>query len=190
MEIWQIESLGVIFSLLFVFFNAREHIVCWLFGFLSSAVYIYIFFVSKLYGDSLLQIYYLVIAIYGWYSWAKKPQEIVDQGVKSLPFSTLRNWLIIGALLTPVFGYYLDNLTDSDVPYMDGSTTVFSFIATWMMTRKIIQNWLIWIVVDLVSTGLYVYKELYQTSLLFLLYTIMAIYGFMTWRRKLAWAEK
>ncbi len=185
MSIWQIESFGVVFSLLFVFFNAREKIICWLFGILSSLFYIYIFFSSKLYGDSILQFYYLGIAFYGWFSWSKKSSGSSALMVKYLGFSSVLKWLIIGVLLTPVFGYYLDSFTDSDVPYFDGATTVFSFIATWMMTRKILQNWLLWIVVDLASVFLYIYKELYLTSGLFLVYTIMAVYGYVEWKKQL-----
>lgn len=185
MNIWQVESLGVVFSLLFVFFNAREKIICWFFGILSSAIYIYIFFSTSLYGDSILQFYYLIIAIYGWISWSSKRDNSPAIEVKSLPFSLISKWLILGVLLTPVFGYYLDSYTDSDVPYYDGATTVFSFIATWMMTRKIIQNWLLWVVVDIACTALYLYKGLYLTSILFVLYTLMAIYGYLEWRKHL-----
>ena len=102
-----------------------------------------------------------------------------------MAFSLISKWLILGVLLTPVFGYYLDSFTDSDVPYYDGATTVFSFIATWMMTRKIIQNWLLWIVVDIASAGLYLYKGLYLTALLFVLYTLMAVYGYLEWKKHL-----
>jgi nicotinamide mononucleotide transporter len=183
MEFWKIEVFGILSSIFFVYFNAREKLICWPFGILSSLIYIYIFYGSRLYGDSFLQLYYLIIGIYGWYSWSQKD---INQGlipISILPRKYLLLWLLIGVFLTPVSGLYLDKFTNSDVPYIDGLTTVFSFLATWMMTRKYLQNWIIWIVVDLVSTGLYIYKDLYLTSLLFFIYTAMAVYGFFHWKK-------
>ncbi len=185
MEHWIFELFGVLFSLLFVFFNAREKIICWPFGILSALIYILIFFNSKLYGDSILQFYYLLVGIYGWYAWSRRIERNPEISVKKGNKKHVFFWLTSGIFLTPVLGWYLDSFTNSDVPYMDGATTIFGFIATWLMTRKYLENWLIWIFVDLFAAGLYVYKELYLTSLLYILFTGMAVYGYVEWKRKL-----
>ena len=134
-----------------------------------------------------LQLYYVVISFYGWYFWLKgKTQN--DKTLVSVRATTGKMWIkiimstifIYAAILFVLIGY-----SDSDVPYLDSLTTTLSIVATWMLAKKYIENWLIWIFVDFVSTGLYMYKNLWPTVILFLVYTIMAVFGYFEWKKSL-----
>lgn len=182
-----IELLGLIFGLLYVILSIKQNIWCWPVGFITSALYVYVFFVTKFYADMGLQVYYLLVSIYGWYNWmfgagSKKPDDLKISKIKL----KLGIYLIITMiLLFVVIAFILVNYTDSELPYWDSFTTAASFIATWMLAKKIIEHWIIWIIVDFVSLGLYVYKGLYPTVILFAVYTILAILGYLEWKKEL-----
>ena len=132
-----------------------------------------------------LQVYYVVISIYGWYYWLKGAKSEKDKNVP-VRRTPDRTWLVLGIggiIIYIIIVYILINFTDSDVPYMDSLTTALSIIATWMLAKKYIEQWLIWIFVDAVSAGLYVYKNLWPTVILFIIYTIMAILGYLEWKK-------
>lgn len=155
------------------------------------SMYIWVYYQSKFYADMSLQVYYLVISIYGWLHWVfGKNKRKKQDGEKKLPVARLSGkewwWSILGSVVAFVIIWYiLKNYTDSPVPVGDAFTTALSFVATWMLARKIIENWLFWIVVDLVSTGLYIYKGLYPTAMLFLFLTVMAVIGYNAWKKDL-----
>jgi nicotinamide mononucleotide transporter len=183
----KIELLGAILGILYIFFSIRQSIFTWPTGLLTSVLYTIVFFQSKFYADMGLQVYYVVISIYGWYYWLKGTNS--EKG-KSVPVRELSNklWLIlgiVGIIIYIILVYILINFTDSDVPYMDSLTTALSIIATWMLAKKYIEQWLIWIFVDAVSSGLYVYKNLWPTVILFIVYTIMAVLGYLEWKKDL-----
>lgn len=177
-----LENLGVFFSIGFVILNAKGNIISWPLGIIGSAIYTYIFYTVNLYGDMTLQIFYVLMGVYGWINWSQT--EASDEEFK-VQFLNSRKFLLIicfGLVLTPLIGFILASQTNADLPYWDSFTTVFSFIATWMMAKKYIQNWIIWIVVDALCIGIYYYKGLDSTVLLFIIYTLMAIYGLVNWR--------
>lgn len=182
-----IELLGFIFGLLYIIFSIKQNIWCWPVGFITSALYIYVFFVSKFYADMGLQVYYLLVSIYGWYNWmfgarSKKQDDLRISKIKLRPGIYLT---IVAILLFGVISFILVNYTDSELPYWDSFTTAASFVATWMLAKKIIEHWIIWVVVDFVSLGLYIYKGLYPTVILFAVYTILAILGYLEWKKEL-----
>ena len=179
-----VEILGVIFSILYLFFSIRQNILLWPLGIASALLYMVVFYQSKFYADMGLNGYYVVISIYGWFLWRRGSGE----GGSGLPVSRLgkRNALILLVITAAAFagiGLILDRYTDSPVPYWDAFTTAVSFTATWMLARKILENWILWIIVDAVSMGLYLYRGLYPTLLLFAIYTTMAVIGYMKWFR-------
>jgi len=181
----KIELLGAILGILYIFFSIRQNILTWPTGLLTSVLYVVVFFQAKLYADMGLQVYYVIISIYGWYFWlrGKKPQEKQQIPVR-LTSKQLRIKLIVATFI--LYGFILIillNFTDSDVPYMDSLTTALSIVATWMLAKKYIGQWLIWIFVDAVSAGLYVYKNLWPTVILFVVYTAMAVMGYWEWRK-------
>jgi nicotinamide mononucleotide transporter len=181
----KIEVLGAILGIAYIFFSIRQNILTWPTGLLTSVLYVFVFFQSKFYADMGLQVYYVFISIYGWYFWIKGKNT--DSGEKVPVRVTPRKLLILLAFIT-LFLYLLllfilIKMTDSDVPYMDSLTTALSITATWMLARKYIEHWLIWIFIDLVSSGLYIYKNLWPTVVLFGIYTVMAIFGYLKWKK-------
>lgn len=183
-----IEITGSVLGVLYIFFSVKQNILTWLTGLLTSVLYIVVFFSSKFYADMALQFYYVVISIYGWILWTKGKQ--IDNRKEGLPVvSTPAKMyplliLISTGLWTGIY-FILKNYTDSPVPVGDSFTTALSIVATWMLARKIIEHWLVWIVVDLISLGLYIYKGLYPTTILFLVYTVAAVWGYLEWKKEL-----
>lgn len=184
-----VEVLGVVTSLIYLYFSVRQIIWLWPFGIISSALFILIFFNSKFYADMGLQVYYLGVSIYGWIYWSR---GAVYQNEKStLPVSRISRQLalvlsVTGIVIMLGIVYILKNFTDSDVPWGDGFTTAGSIVATWMLARKVLEHWLVWIVVDSVAAGLYFYKGLYPSFLLYLIFTIIAVVGYFQWKRSLS----
>lgn len=181
-----VEILGTVFGITYVFLSIKQNILTWLLGFITSALYIYVFFVSKFYADMGLQFYYVWISIYGWIIWTRGKQT--NHGREVLPVTRLSKALLpvlalISLLLWAVIYYILKEFTDSPIPVGDAFTTALSIVATWMLARKILEHWLIWIVVDAVSLLLYLYKGLYPTSVMFVIYTLAAIWGFFEWKK-------
>lgn len=171
--------LGVIYLLL----SIKQNIWLWLFGLLTSVLYIYVFLVSKFYADMSLQAYYVVISVYGWLHW-KKGGKISRELPVSASGRYLMSWLfVIWVILWIGMSTFLKFYTDSVVPIGDGFTTAGSIVATWMLARKIKEHWLFWIIIDLVSLILYIDKGLYATSGLFVIYTSMAVVGYFEWLR-------
>lgn len=182
-----IELLGAIFGFAYIFLSIKQNIWCWPVGLITSALYIYVFFVSKFYADMGLQVYYLIVSVYGWYHWmfGSKSKKTDDLKVSTINFKLGIYLFIANGILFLVISYILVNYTDSVVPYWDAFTTAASFVATWMLARKMIEHWIIWVVVDFVSLGLYLVKGLYPTVILFAIYTFMAVLGYIEWRKEL-----
>lgn len=180
-----IEVLGSVFGLLYILFSIKQNIWCWPIGFITSALYIYVFFVTKFYADMGLQVYYLVISLYGWYHWmfGAKSTKQDDLRVTRTGIKLGAILFVINAVIFVLIAFILVNFTDSEIPYWDAFTTSASFVATWMLARKKIEHWIIWVIVDSVSLGLYIYKGLYPTAILFAVYTVLAILGYKEWKR-------
>lgn len=183
-----LEIAGTLLGMVYVFLSVKQNVFTWLTGFLTSALYIVVFFQSKFYADMALQVYYLWISVFGWYIWTKGPTS--KAGRSDYPVSRINKQLGliltgIALLLWLLIYFALKAFTDSPVPFGDAFTTAFSIVATWMLARKILEHWLVWIVVDLISLGLYVWKGLYPTAILFMIYTIVALWGFNEWKKEL-----
>lgn len=182
-----VEILGVISSLLYLLFSIKQNILLWPTGMISAILYMIVFFHSKFYADMGLNVYYLFISIYGWALWSKKESQGAGGGLGVSRISLKQGsilFLITGFFFTGI-GLVLDRFTDSPLPYWDAFTTALSFTATWMLARKIIEHWIIWVIVDVVSMGLYLYRGLYPTLLLFAVYTVMAVIGYIQWKKTL-----
>jgi len=182
-----IELLGALFGLLYIILSIKQNIWCWPIGLITSALYIYVFFITKFYADMGLQVYYLVVSIYGWYFWmfGGKSTKKDDLKISNVGFRRFLYLAVATAVLFGIIAFILVNFTDSEIPYWDAFTTAGSFVATWMLARKIIEHWLIWIIVDSVSLGLYIYKGLYATVILFAVYTLLAVIGYIEWKKEL-----
>ncbi|MFC2116699.1 nicotinamide riboside transporter PnuC [Bacteroidota bacterium] len=185
-----VEVIGVVTSLIYLYFSVRQIIWLWPFGILSSAIFIWIFLNSKFYADMGLQFYYLAISIYGWIYWMRGSGMDTTKG-KQIPVTRItRNqiWLLTGIGIVLFLGIVaiLKFFTDSDVPWGDGFTTAASVVATWMLARKILEHWLIWILVDLVAAGLYFYKGLHPSFVLYIIYAVIAVLGYIKWKSEFA----
>jgi nicotinamide mononucleotide transporter len=180
----KLEVFAVILSIAGVWLTAKEKIITWPVGIISCAVYAYIFFNDALYGDSSLQVFYVLISFYGWYEWMYGGEKDDTLHVSAASLKTLAVLLILcipGTLLIRM----LLSLTNSNTPYLDSITTALSLAATWMMAKKLIENWLVWILTDLIYVGLYVIKHLYLTSLLYFIFTLLAVYGYYVWKKQM-----
>ncbi len=183
----RIELLGAILGILYIRFSIRQNIFTWPTGILTSAIYIIVFFKSALYAAMGLQFYYVAISIYGWFYWLKGKNT---DNKSQLPVRVINKklWIQIGVISVMIYFsilFILVKFSDSDVPVMDALTTSFSIVATWMLARKYIENWIIWIFVDFASVGLYIYKSLWPTVILFAVYTVMAFFGYFEWKKDL-----
>ena len=176
-----IESVAVLFSVVYVILAANENIWCWAAAIISVSLYVYIFYTVQLYPETGLQIFYFIMAIVGYYMWNKQDKERIKE------WSETKHLLIIlfGAIFTFFMGFYFSTYTDSQMPIIDSFTTVFSIIATYMVIKKVLGNWLYWIVIDAVSVYIYFNRDLHLTSLLFVAYTIIAVFGYFAWMKRM-----
>ena len=176
-----IESVAVFFSVLYVILVLKESILCWWAAAISVILYIYICYTAQLYPETGLQVFYLLMAFYGYYQWNKN-----DSTLQIEQWTTAKHLLIllIGAILTFLMGFYFSIHTNAAMPLVDSFTTVFSVFATYMVTKKVLGNWLYWIVIDAVSVYLYFSRDLHLTSLLFIVYTVIAIFGYFSWLKR------
>ena len=177
-----LEWFGTITGFLCVYLAAKQHVLNWPIAILSIAAYTLLFFRYKLYGDAALQVYFLVTSIYGWYYWVKQKEEN-QQAISSLTISETLKIIAFSIVLSGALGVFLDRFTNTDVPYIDGTCTAISLVAQFLLTRKIIQNWVLWVVVDSCYIPLYLYKDLALTAVLYTLYLVLATLGYLNWRR-------
>jgi nicotinamide mononucleotide transporter len=179
MTVW--EFVGVVFGLLSVWYSKKENILVFPTGIVSVLIYIYICFFAKLYADMGINLVYFIMSIYGWIYWSKK----VNENVIPITYCS-RYEIIIYSSLIPVFFfllyYLLTNFTDSDVPAWDSLTTSLFLIGMWLMAKKKIENWIIWIIGDAISIPLYFYKGLVLTSFQFTAFLVLAIMGYFSWK--------
>ena len=172
-------------ALAYVVLAAKENIWCWPAALISTTIYTVIFFDVYLWMESILQVYYLIMAVYGWLNWRKNNDK--NTQVQIHCWSSQRHGQVITVLLlfSLSIGWLMDNYTPTSFPYIDSATTVFAVFATYLVTEKVLENWLYWVVIDLVSIYLYLEKDLQPTAMLFAVYVVIALTGYFSWRKKL-----
>lgn len=185
LEMQFLEVIAVFFGISSVLYARKENILVYPSGIISTVIYVYLCFEVKLYADMSINVFYALMSVYGWIVWKSKiknqPLEITNNTLKENIFSVLA----VG-MLWLIFYIVLVNFTDSDVPYIDSLTTSICFVGMWLMAWKKIENWIAWIVADLISIPLYVYKGLYLTSFQFFIFTILAILGYLEWKKRMS----
>ncbi len=179
-----LELIAVISAVIYLILATYGNRWCFLFGLISSGIYVHITFNIKLYFDLLINLYYVFISVYGWILWSKQKNN-THIPTQRIAKKTLFLILLAGSVCTLLLGAIANHFSDASLPYLDAFTTTFSVIATWMIVKQYIENWLIWIIVDAIAVGMYWHKALPLTALLFLLYTILAIYGYSQWKNRL-----
>ncbi len=179
-----LETVAVVLSIAYLILAMKENSLCWYCAFFSTAIYVWIFGDVSLYMESVLNIYYMVMAVYGWYQWQRGGDN--QAGLEISRWSLSEHSIAIALILiaTLISGYLLTANTDARLPYLDSFTTWASVITALMVARKIIENWLYWVVIDTVSIFLYLDRGLYQTTALFVLYIILAVAGYIIWTKK------
>ncbi len=186
-----LEILGTLVGLIYLWLEYRASIWLWVANVVMPAIYVVVYYQAGLYADFGINIYYLLVSVYGVFYWWKGRQEHAGQSAEmgrelSISRTPRRMWGQLGVILLLLFllmAFILIRYTDSTVPWWDSFTTALSIVAMWMLARKYVEQWLVWIVVDAVSTGLYIYKELYFTAGLYALYTVIAYFGYKEWMR-------
>jgi len=178
--VFNVESIAVLFSIIYVILVAKESIWCWAAAIISVSLYIFICYEAKLYAETALQFFYLIMAVAGYFFWKESPDK-KQLDIKELSIGNHALILFAGIIFTLILGYVLTIYTQAKLPLLDSFTTIFSIIATFMVIKKILENWLYFIAIDLVSIHLYNTRDLQQTAILFVLYAIIACVGYYNW---------
>jgi nicotinamide mononucleotide transporter len=176
-------------ALIYILLIAVENTWGWMFGIIASLVSVYLCFTGNLFLESGLNIFYVIIGFYGWYQWlygSKEKKEIQISKNSKLKNSYL---ILLGCLIWIPFALIANKYSTQAMPYLDAFITAFSLIATWMTTKKMIENWLYWIIVDALGILLFANREFYLLALLNIIYTSMALAGYFSWRKKMTSSE-
>jgi nicotinamide mononucleotide transporter len=178
-----IEPVAVATGVVAVYLQVRQNVWNWPVALINVALYFIVFRDSKLYADMGLQAIYFVLSLYGWYEWlygGKAKTELKVSRGNTRMAVTLTAIAVVGVgVLGTIFARY----TDAALPYVDSATATTSLVAQWMITRKILENWLVWIAVDVVYVGMFIFKHLYLTSALYAGFLVLATMGYVQWRR-------
>ncbi|MES2808336.1 MAG: nicotinamide riboside transporter PnuC [Bacteroidota bacterium] len=183
---WQhqtwLEITGVITGLLCVYLAAKNIIWNWPFAIVSVTIYIFIFWDAHLFADMGLQVYFLVVNIYGWYYWSQKAAN--EDKVPVIRIT--KKEILLAAIAVAAFTFILGSLlhyTSASFPYLDSFCAACSVVAQILMARKVVENWLIWIFVDIVYVGVYLFKDLHLTAAMYAIYVVLATIGYIDWKR-------
>lgn len=182
-----LEMVGVVFGLLSVWYSKRENILVFPTGIIGTGIFVYILLVFGLLGDMLINAYYFVMSIIGWYLWTRKVDEthfipITKTTSKEKKWSVL---LFVGAIVFVFVVYFTFDKFNTWTAYVDTLTTAIFFVGMWLMAKKKLENWVYWIIGDIITVPLYWYKGLIFSSLLYFLLTLIAIYGYKAWKKNL-----
>jgi nicotinamide mononucleotide transporter len=178
-----LETSGVITGILCVYLAAKNKVWNWPFAIISVVIYIFIFLDAKLYADMGLQVYFLIMNFYGWYFWSRKDAN------EKVPVSTITTKEMVLSIAGVIFftaglGFFLYKGTDASFPFIDSFCTACSLVAQIFLARKVMENWLIWIFVDVIYVGVYIAKDLHLTAGMYALYIYIAAMGYVEWRRE------
>jgi nicotinamide mononucleotide transporter len=176
------ENAGVVTTVLGIWLTTRRKLICWPVVLVSDVLYLVVFYRVQLYSDALLQIFFLAFTLYGWWYWWCGVREEGEVRVVPLPLASLLTGLAVGAVGTVMLGWLMVRI-GAALPRLDAALTSFSLVATWWQTRKHTANWWLWIVVDLVYIGEYIYKGLRPTAALYALLVGLAVLGLRDWQR-------
>ena len=180
------EMVAVFLSVVYLILAIKQSLWCWIAAFISTLIYSILFFDASLLMDSALNIFYLIMAVYGWYSWKYANGVNYHDNLDVSTYGLIKNLKIIAVLIiiSLILGFIMANYTHADFAYLDTFTTVFAVFATYMLTKKVLENWLYWVVIDTVSIYIYINKGFYLTAILFVIYTILAMIAYKQWKKE------
>jgi nicotinamide mononucleotide transporter len=176
-----LELFGAVFGFLAVYFTIKQNIWCWYFGLIQVILYCFVFYTAKLYSDMILHFIYIFLQVYGWYNWKYGGSNQSALRVTLVTNATF--WIGLSVVASLFLGYSMQSKTDASYPYADAFIMVASLVAQYLMIKKVVASWLFWIVVDVVGITIYCYKGLYFTTVLYVLFLIMAIIGYLEWKK-------
>jgi nicotinamide mononucleotide transporter len=180
-----LEILGFITGAICVYLNTQQNVWGWFFGIINAVLYAFVFLEAKLYADMGLQGYYFVTSIYGWWMWLYGGKNQESLPVSRTPVRLYGLFIGLFVAATALWGFLLNRYTDASLSYADSALTAASLLGQYMMARKYLENWLVWIVADLCYVGLYAFKNLHLTALLYAVFLGLAVMGYVQWRRAL-----
>ena len=176
-----IELIAAILGLLGVWLTAKQYIWCWPVGLVNVLLSGYVFFTARLYADVVLQVFYLVMTIYGWYYWVFGGKKKYELPVRRIRKKELIFMLIIGMVGSATVGFIFYKFTNAAYPFWDSLLMVWGIIGTYAMAKKILEHWIMWIIIDLNCTALYFFKGLYAFTPQYFIFTLLAVYGYYEW---------
>ena len=180
-----LEAVAMLLAIAYILLAVKQSLWCWPAAFISTLIYSILFFDVSLLMDSALNVYYLLMAVYGWYSW-KFGGKLQEKELEVTSYGVSKNIKIIITLsiVSTILGYIMATYTSADFAYVDSFTTVFAVFGTYMLAKKVLENWIYWIVIDVVSIYIYIQKGLNLTAVLFVIYTILAFVAYMNWKKE------
>jgi nicotinamide mononucleotide transporter len=178
-----IEWIAAAFGFLCVWLTIRQNILCWPVGLVQVVLYIAVFYHARLYSDLLLHIFYVFLQFYGWYHWLHGAGQRDELPITRMDLKDRFIWPILIAIITLLWGSAMAKFTDASAPLPDAFIAVASLAAQWLLARKVLESWLIWIIVDIVAIGVFFSRSLFVTSGLYALFLVLAILGYLQWRR-------
>ncbi len=181
-----LEAVAVVFGIVSVYLSTRENIWSWPTALVNVALFFALFYKSGLYSDTGLQVVYFALSLYGWYEWLYGG---AGRTAITVSRTSRKTWIVLGAIgvvMWTALGAITSRLPGTALPYVDAATTTISLLAQWMMTRKLIENWLIWIVVDVAYVAMFIFKGLYLTAFNYGIYLVLAVIGYIAWKKSLA----
>lgn len=177
------EVMASLLGIGYIIFASKESLWCWPMAFISTLIYTVLFWDGQLPMQAVLNAYYMGMAVYGFLLWHHHENIEANLTISSWSWQKQVLFLLTGALLSLLTAYYLEVSQTSQSPYLDASVSVFSVINTYLMARKVLQNWLYWIVIDIAAISLYWQTGYYATVVLFAVYTVLAVFGFFSWQK-------
>jgi nicotinamide mononucleotide transporter len=180
------EVFGVVTGLWYIWLEIKQKSGMWIVGFISSLVFVFVYFQSRVYGYAALYVYYVAVSVYGWYCWryARQPDgAVAELKVRRLQMTLALILVAVSIALCIGTGYVLARFTDSPVPYLDALGVSLSIVATWMLAHKILEQWILWIFVNFFSAALCFSRDLYLTAGLFAVYGILSVSGWFKWKQ-------
>ena len=178
-----LEIFAVIISIIGVTLTIKRNMWCWVFNFFAFVLYAYLFFEFKLYGETILQVFFMVVNFYGFYHWLKGKQQDQEIRIEPIAVQTVILQMIIAAVGGGVFGLSLHYFTDAALPMLDSQLAAFSLLATYWTSRKHIATWVLWVFVDIVYVWMFMYKELFLTAALYAAFVGLAGFGWWQWEQ-------
>lgn len=178
-----LEILGFIAGAICVYLNTKQNVLGWFFGIINAVLYAAVFWKVALYADMGLQGYYFVTSIYGWWMWKFGGVAHDELKVSKTPKSMYPLFLLIFIAATLSWGFFLGRFTNASLSYLDSALTIASLMAQWMMAKKYLENWIVWIVADVWYVGMYFYKDLHLTAILYFIFLILATKGYVDWKK-------